>query len=90
MKSINDVETLYVLLPSKTGSPLLVQSLANDLKVSYNTVRNWLDVFERFFLVFSITTWTEKITRAIQKERKVYLLNERHEGQIIHRDTSND
>lgn len=73
MRSITDVETLYLLLPSKTGSPLSVQSLATDLKVSYNTVRNWLDVFERFFLVFSIPTWTEKITRAIQKERKVYL-----------------
>ncbi|MBI4848368.1 MAG: ATP-binding protein [Nitrospirae bacterium] len=73
MKSITDVETLYLLLPSKIGSPLSVQSLANDLKVSYNTVRNWLDVFERFFLVFSIPTWTGKITRAIQKERKVYL-----------------
>ena len=30
-------------------------------------------MFERFFLVFSIPTWTEKITRAIQKERKFYL-----------------
>ncbi len=33
----------------------------------------WLEVFERFFLVFSIPTWTDKISRAIQKERKVYL-----------------
>lgn len=73
LKAITDVETLYLLLPSKIGSPLSVQSLANDLKVSYNTVRNWLDIFERFFLIFSLPTWTEKITRAIQKERKVYL-----------------
>ena len=73
IKSVADVETLYLLLPSKTGSPLSVQSLANDLKVSYNTVRNWLEVFERFFLVFSIPTWTEKMARAIQKEKKVYL-----------------
>ncbi len=73
IKAISNIETLYFLLPSKTGSPLSVQSLANDLKVSYNTVRNWLEVFERFFLVFSIPTWTDKITRAIQKERKVYL-----------------
>jgi predicted AAA+ superfamily ATPase len=73
IRSIMDVETLYLLLPSKIGSPLSVQSLANDLKVSYNTVRNWLDVFERFFLVFSLPTWAEKITRAIQKERKIYL-----------------
>ncbi len=73
VKSIGDIETLYLLLPSKTGSPLSVMSLANDLQVSYNSVRNWLSIFERFFLVFSISPWTVKITRAIQKERKVYL-----------------
>ncbi|MFQ5456089.1 MAG: ATP-binding protein [Nitrospirota bacterium] len=73
IKSITDVETLYLLLPSKIGSPLSVQSLSNDLKVSYNTVKNWLSVFERFFLIFSIPTWTEKISRSIQKERKIYL-----------------
>ena len=73
IKSISDLETLYLLLPSKIGSPLSVPSLANDLKVSYNSVRNWLSVFERFFLTFSIPTWTKSITRAIQKERKVYL-----------------
>jgi len=73
IKSITDVETLYLLLPSKIGSPLSAQSLANDLKVSYNTVKNWLELFERFFLVFSIPTWTEKVARAIQKERKFYL-----------------
>src|SRR3990172_4980284 len=70
IRSIADVETLYLLLPSKTCSPLSVPSLANDLKVSYNTVRNWLEVFERFFLVFSIPTWTERITRTIQKEKQ--------------------
>ena len=73
IKSVTDLETLYLLLPSKVGSPLSVQSLSNDLKVSYNSVRNWLSAFERFFLIFSIPTWTEKITRAIQKERKIYL-----------------
>ena len=73
IKSITDMETLYLLLPSKIGSPLSVQPLSNDLKASYNTVRNWLNVFERFFLIFSIPTWTEKITRAIQKEKKIYL-----------------
>lgn len=73
MKSVTDVETLYLLLPSKIGSPLSIQSLSNDLKVSYNTVRNWLGAFERFFLIFSIPTWTGKIARAIQKERKIYL-----------------
>jgi len=73
IKSVADMETLYSLLPSKVGAPLSVPSLAIDLKASYNSVRSWLSVFERFFLIFSISPWTERIARAIQKERKVYL-----------------
>jgi predicted AAA+ superfamily ATPase len=73
IKSVGDMETLYFLLPSKVGSPLSIPSLTTDLKVSYNSVRGWLAVFERFFLIFSIPPWTERIVRAIQKERKVYL-----------------
>lgn len=75
IRSVTDMETLYHLLPSRVGSPLSIPSLANDLKVSYATVQNWLALFERFFLTFSLPTWTERISRAIQKERKVYLLD---------------
>jgi hypothetical protein len=73
IKSIGDIETLYLLLPSKIGSPLSIPALARDLKASYNSVKNWISVFERFFLVFSLYPWTAQITRAIQKERKIYL-----------------
>jgi len=73
IKAIEDLETLYYLLPSKVGSPISIASLSNDLKVSYNTVRSWLSTFEQFFLVFGISPWTRKIARAIQKERKIYL-----------------
>ena len=73
VKSVVDMETLYLLLPSKVGSPISAPSLSHDLKVSYNSVRSWLSVFERFFLTFSIGPWTRRIARAIQKERKVYL-----------------
>jgi uncharacterized protein len=73
IKSIADLETLYFLLPSRVGSPLSIPSLASDLKVSYNSVQSWLSVFELFFLTFTIAPWTQKIARAIQKERKTYL-----------------
>ncbi|MBD3415018.1 MAG: AAA family ATPase [Candidatus Aminicenantes bacterium] len=43
-------------------SPLSIPSLASDLRVSYNSIRNWLFVFELFFLVFSIYPWTKKIS----------------------------
>jgi len=73
IKSIGDLETLFHLLPTKIGSPLSIPSLAADLRVSYNTLQSWISVFERFFLIFSITPWTRKVARAIQKERKIYL-----------------
>jgi len=73
VKSVKEMEILYHLLPSKVGSPLSIPSLASDLRVTYNSIRNWLSVFEMFFLVFSVYPWTKKISRAIQKERKVYL-----------------
>jgi hypothetical protein len=68
IKSVQDIETLYTLLPSKIGSPLSANSLADTIRVSYNTVRSWLDILERFYLTFSIPTWTGRVARAIQKE----------------------
>lgn len=73
IKSIMDVETLYMLLPSKVGSPISVPALSRDLKVSYNSVQSWLSALEAFFMLFSISPWTKRIARAIQKERKIYL-----------------
>lgn len=73
LKLLQEMENLYLLLPSKIGSPLSVASLSGSLRVAYNSIRSWLDVLERFFLVFSISPWTGRIARAIQKERKYYL-----------------
>jgi predicted AAA+ superfamily ATPase len=75
VRSIGDVETLFTLLPERVGSLLSVTSLAEDLRVSYNTVKGWLEVFERFYLTFSITPWTQRVIRATQKARKTYLLD---------------
>lgn len=75
VRSVTDMELLYHLLPSRVGSPLSIPSLSKDLKVAYNTVRSWLAVFERFFLTFSLPTWTQRVARAIHKERKLYLFD---------------
>ncbi len=73
IKAVSSMETLYYMLPERIGSPLSIPSLANDLKVSYNTVASWMALFERFFLIFSITPWSKGIKRTIHKERKIYL-----------------
>ncbi|KPA11856.1 ATPase AAA [Candidatus Magnetomorum sp. HK-1] len=73
IKSIGDLENLYLLLPDKIGSPLSVSSLSEDLHVSYNSINQWLDLFERFYISFTIRPWSKKIARAVHKERKLYI-----------------
>lgn len=74
-RSIENVELLFSLLPSRIGSPLSMANLAKDLHVAFDSVKSWLEVFERFFLVFRIAPWQKKITRAITKEKKLYLFD---------------
>lgn len=75
VKHVDDLEILFALLPGKVGAPLSIPGLSTDLKVAYNTMKDWLAIFERFYLTFSLTPWTANIGRAIHKERKTYLFD---------------
>ena len=75
LRNIEAVEILFSLLPSKIGSPLSMASLSRDIHVSFDSVRSWIEIFENFFLVFRIVPWTGKISRAITKEKKLYLFD---------------
>lgn len=75
IKNINDVGLLFSLLPPKVGSPISINNLAGDLQVSFDTIKNWLNLFDISYLTFRISPWTKKIARAITKEQKLYLFN---------------
>ncbi|MBW1745132.1 MAG: DUF4143 domain-containing protein [Deltaproteobacteria bacterium] len=75
LRSIENVEILFSLLPSRIGSPLSMASLARDIHVSFDSVRSWIEIFENFFMVFRIPPWSQKISRAITKEKKLYLFD---------------
>lgn len=67
------VEHLMLLLPSRIGSILSVNSLKEDLQVSFNTVKAWLEILERLYVVFSLKPYSKKLHRSVHKERKLYL-----------------
>jgi len=75
IKKIDSVEILFSLLPSKIGSPLSINNLAQNIQVTFDSVKNWLRLFELLYLVFRISPWTKKINRSILKEKKLYLYN---------------
>jgi hypothetical protein len=73
IRNIDQVEMLFDLLPSKVGSPLSMDGLGGDLQVSPNTIKHWIENFERFYMAFRIKPWSKRLSRAIKKERKLYL-----------------
>lgn len=75
IKKINELEILYSLLPSKIGSPLSINSLAGDVGAAFDSVKNWISLFERAYLLFRISPWNKRITRAIKKEQKAYIFD---------------
>jgi len=75
IRNLDLLETLFALIPSRVGSPFSINNLAQDLQVAFDTVKNWLLLFDSFYLTFRISPWTEKISRSILKEKKIYLFN---------------
>lgn len=75
IKKFDSLEILYSLLPLKVGNPLSLSSLNIDVQVSVDSVKTWLEVFEINYLIFRISPWIPKISRAIKKGKKVYLFD---------------
>lgn len=75
IRRINSLDLLFSLLPSKVGSPLSINNLAQDTQTAFDSIKSWLTLFESFYLIFRIPPWTKKVSRAILKEKKLYLFN---------------
>ncbi len=73
IRKFTHADLLYALLPERVGNPVSMHNLANDVQVSSDTVKSWLAWFDQLFLSFRITPWSQRIPRAIRKEKKLYL-----------------
>ncbi|MBU2644901.1 ATP-binding protein [bacterium] len=66
------IQLVFELLRSRVGSPLSYQSISEDVGVSPNTVKKYIQIFESLFIVFRITPHARNIGRSILKEPKLY------------------
>ncbi len=69
---LDNIEKLLELLPSRIGSPLSINSLREEIEVSFSAVKNWLMHLDKLFYIFSITPYSKKVARSIKKEVKCY------------------
>jgi len=66
------IQVVFELLRSRVGSPLSYQSISEDVGISPNTVKTYVQIFESLFIIFRITPHSRNIARSILKEPKVY------------------
>lgn len=72
ISSIKGLELLIEFLRERIGGQIVYANLANDLSVSSVTVKNWISLLERLYLVFLVTPWSRKLSGSIRKEPKCY------------------
>ena len=63
---------LVELLRTRVGSPLSYKGIAEDLQISPNTVKKYVQILESLHILFLIRPFHKNIARAILKEPKIY------------------
>jgi predicted AAA+ superfamily ATPase len=78
LEQIRNIQLLGMfldMLRSRVGGLITISNIAADLQVSPKTVKAWLEVLERMYLVFSIRPYTKSLPRSILKPPKVYFFD---------------
>ncbi len=75
IKNIQGISLLVDLLRTRVGGMIVVSNLAQDLQVAPQTVKSWLEILERMYLIFRVLPYTQSIPRAILKPAKVYFFD---------------
>jgi len=72
VREIRNIEILIELLAERVGSTISLQSLAGDIGTSSHTIKHWLEILERLFVIFKVSPYSKNISAAIKKESKYY------------------
>ena len=75
VNEIQNIALLVDLLKARVGSLIVVSNLAQDLQVATNTVKRWIEILERMYLIFIVRPYTDKLSRSISKPFKIYFFD---------------
>lgn len=70
---LSRIEMLTALLPERAGNTLSIQSLREDLEVSFDSVKRWIGYLKELFYLFEVKPYTKSIPRTLKREGKLYL-----------------
>ncbi len=73
IQHIDQLAMLVKLLADRSAHQLVYSNLANNVRVSIDTVRRWIDVLNSLHLGFLIKPWFKNVSRSLRKEPKWFL-----------------
>ena len=78
LENVKDIQTMSLLLEllrTRVGGPIVYSHLAQDLQVASKTVLNWVEIFERMYLLFRVKPFSKNLPRAVLKPPKIYFFD---------------
>lgn len=72
IQDLGNLELLALRLPELVGSPLSMKSLSEDIQVSFNTIKRWIEAFERLYFIFRVMPFGSPKIKAVKKLSKHY------------------
>ncbi len=72
VQDLGSIELLMTRLPELTGSPLSVNRIADQVRVSHKTASKWLEIMARLYAIFFVSPFGSPRIKAVRKARKHY------------------
>jgi len=75
IQNLNAIRVVFELLRTKVGAPISYNSIAEDVGISPNTVKKYVQILEALYIVFRVTPFAKNIARSLLKEPKIYFFD---------------
>lgn len=72
---IKAIRLIFELLRERVGSPTSYTSLAEDVAISPNTVKKYIQILETLYVIFRVPPFSHNIARSLMKEPKIYFFD---------------
>ena len=75
IQNLNAIRLIFEMLRERVGSPISYNSIAEDVGISPNTVKKYIQILEALYIVFRVTPFSHNIARSLLKEPKIYFFD---------------
>lgn len=75
IQNVKALRLVFELLRERVGSSISYSSLAEDVSISPNTVKKYIQILEALYIVFRVTPFAKNIARSLLKEPKIFFFD---------------